>query len=231
LIGEALSFPYATRLVEPAHAGIKARKNRLPIAALPATRNQELLGIIKEAIPECELSADSLSVGFNNPNPVNHIPYYLFNLGKVEGPQDGSVDFHKWGTKTTFRLSHQLDVERLRVMEAMGLETLSFEEFEKLAYNGRHYTPLPQNAGSIATNALQAPDRFVDEDVPMGLVPVAEFGDLVNVDTPVTDVMIKIADLVRERDFHKEGRTMEYMGLADMGVEDILEFVRRGTSR
>lgn len=225
LIGETISFPYATRLIEPAHAGIKARKFALPVAALPATRNEELLRIFQEVIPEAVLFEDSLSVGFNNVNPTSHVPYYLFNLGKVESPEAVNADFHSWGTPTVNRIKHDMDHERLAVMKAMGLQLLSYEEFQELAYGGKGFKPIPQ-AGGIPGNASQVPDRFIDEDVPMGLVAMASLGKMVNVSTPTIDTLIQTANLVRQKDFAKIGGSLEYLGIDDMNLEEILRFVR-----
>lgn len=225
LIGETISFPYATRLVEPAHAGIKSRKVALPVAALPATRNDELLAIIKEAIPEAMLFDDTLSIGFNNPNPVSHVPSYLFNLGRVESSDVINADFHSWATPTISRIKHDLDNERLAVMKALGLQPLSYDEFHELAYKGKAFKPLPQK-GEIPANASQAPDRFIDEDVPMGLVSVAVFGDLANIDTPTTDTLIKISNFIRQEKFESIGRNLDYMGINGMTLKEILSFVK-----
>ncbi|WHH58210.1 NAD/NADP-dependent octopine/nopaline dehydrogenase family protein [Petroclostridium sp. X23] len=225
LIGEAASFPYATRLLEPAHAGIKARKVALPVAALPATRNQEFIKIVQEAIPEAYLSSDSLSVGFNNVNPATHVAFYLFNLGKVESPESKSSDFHSWGTPTVVRIQYEMDAERLAIMKAMELETISYDEFHEICYQNKHYAPIPQGQG-LPASASQAPDRFIDEDVPMGLVPMSDFGKKLGVPTPIIDLLIQMSNVVRKRDFTAEGSTLESLGLSGMSIEEILTIVR-----
>lgn len=225
LIGETISFPYATRLIEPAHVGIKARKTALPVAALPATSNETLLTMFKQAIPEAVLFDDTLSVGFNNPNPISHVPKYLFNLGRIESTDVVNADFHSWGTPTINRIEQEADNERLAVIKAMGLQALSDTEFDQLAYGGKPYKPVPQR-GDIPSSAGQAPDRFIDEDVPMGLVPVAIFGDMAGIATPTIDTLIRISSFIRRRNFESTGRDLEYMGIADMTLKDILSFAR-----
>lgn len=225
LIGESVSFPYATRLIEPAHAGIKARKVALPMAALPASRNTELINTVKEAIPEAVEYADTLSVGFNNVNPAAHVPYYLFNLGKVESPEARDADFHSWGTPTVIRIKNDMDNERLEVMKAMGLETMSYDVFQEICYKGSHFKPIPQ-ADNVPASSSQVPDRFIDEDVPMGLVAISDFGKKVGIFTPTIDALIQMANLVREKDFVTTGNTLEYMGIGEMSIDEILKFVR-----
>jgi opine dehydrogenase len=226
LIGETVSFPYATRLVEPAHAGIKARKLALPCAAFPASRNEEFIKIVQEAIPEAILASDTLSVGFNNVNPAAHVAYYLFNLGKVESPEARHSDFHSWGTPTVTRMKYDFDNERISIMKAMGLKPMSYDEFNQICYKGEHFHPLPQNYNTMPANASQVPNRFIDEDIPMGLIPMAEFAKLAGVSTPTIDTFIQMANLVRQKDFHDEGSTFASMGCEEMTLEQIMACVR-----
>ena len=53
LLAEAISMPYATRLIEPAHAGVKARKKVLPVAAFPGIITPEVVNVLKEASGNC----------------------------------------------------------------------------------------------------------------------------------------------------------------------------------
>ena len=220
LIGEALSSPYATRLLGEAHAGIKARKLVLPIAALPASRNGELLAAVNPAIPETVLWSDSLSVGMNNPNPCAHVPYYLLNMGKVEAPTEADTDFHAWGTKTTDRIACLYDEERMTVMRALGLEAISRRELRKVSYANKPYVPIKQE-DAVAENAVQVPDRFIDEDVPLNMVLVSEIGHKLGIPTPTTDLLIDLSSLVREKDFRAAATTMEKIGMRSLDKAEI----------
>ena len=224
LIGETISMPYATRLLGPAHAGIKARKLELPMAALPANRNKELYDAINPAIPETSLWSDALSVGMNNLNPCGHVPYYLFNLGKVEAPRPEDSDFHAWNTKTTDRIRDLYDAERIAVMDAVGLKPLSYDEAERICYNNVHYVPIKQDT-IVSANAVQVPDRFIDEDVPLNLTLISDLGHAVGVPTPITDLLIDVSNLVREKDFRKTGTTMEKLGIEAPVKECIAELI------
>lgn len=220
LIGEALSMPYATRLLGPAHAGIKARKLNLPIAALPASRNDELIEAIHPAIPEVSLWSDSLSVGMNNINPGGHVPYYLYNIGKVESPSALDADFHAWNTPTTDRIRELYDGERISVMKAVGLKPLSYEDASILCYNGEHYVPIKQDK-IVSSNAVQVPDRFIDEDVPLNMILVEEMGKELGISTPVTTLLIDTANLVRGRDFRSTGTKMNKLGITSIDADTI----------
>ncbi len=223
LIGESLSFPFATRLIGSAHAGIKFRKYVLPMAAFPAYRNQEFIDIVQEAIPEAVLSEDTLTVGLNNSNPTTHVAFYLFNMGKVESPEAKSGDFHSWGTPSVVRIQYAMDNERMEIMRALGLNPLSYDEFQEICYKGKHYKPISQT--KVSANASQTPERFIDEDIPMGLVPMQKLARKFGVPTPTIDVLILMGNLVRDKDFSKEGTTLESMGISNMSKEEILAYI------
>ena len=55
--------------------------------------------------------------------------------------------------------------------------------------------------------------RYVTEDVPYGLVPLAALGRVAGVPTPIADALTAIASAALGRDFAREGRTLERMGL------------------
>ena len=226
LIGETLSMPYATRLLGEAHAGIKASKLSLPMAALPASRNDELLAAVSPAIPEVMIWADSLSIGMSNINPKSHVPYYLFNLGKVEAPTPLDIDFHAWNTKTTDRIADMYDQERINVMDAIGLTPISYKKAHELCYAGKHYVPIKQE-GAMPENAVQVPDRFIDEDVPLNMILVSEIGHKLNVPTPITDLLIDVSNLVREKDFRATGTTLDTLGIASLDKAYIWELIGR----
>lgn len=224
LIGESLSFPYATRLIGPAHAGIKARKFALPMAAFPANRNKEFMKIIQQAIPEAILMENTLTIGLNNSNPTTHVAFYLFNMGKVESPDAKDADFHSWGTPSVVRIQYAMDNERMEILKELGLKSISYDEFNDICYKGEHYQPIKQT-NEIQSNAAQAPDRFIDEDVPMGLVPMQAIAKKLGVSTPTIDTLISMGNLVRNKDFVKEGTTLEMLGIEDMNKEEILSYI------
>ena len=68
-------------------------------------------------------------------------------------------------------------------------------------------------------------DRYIVEDLPMGLVPRSQLGKLVGAPTPVRDGIVSIGSIVCQNDFWKSGRTLESLGLAGMSAEDILSIV------
>ena len=71
-------------------------------------------------------------------------------------------------------------------------------------------------------------DRFLNEDVPYGLVAIAELGRVASVPTPCADAVIDIASIVAARAYRREGLTRERMGIGDMAADDVATLLRTG---
>ena len=162
-----------------------------------------------------------------NPNPISHVTKYIFNLGRAESTEvlelTPQLDITHY-----YKIEHKVDTERLEVMQRWIASALS-EEFENLCYGGVKYKPIPQKQ-NIPPSASQVPDRYITEDVPMGLVPISGFGKMFGVPTPAIDLLIDVASFIREADYRKTGRTPERLGLAGMDAREIAMFAKTGTS-
>ena len=58
-----------------------------------------------------------------------------------------------------------------------------------------------------------------------GLVPLASVGHSLGIPTPMMDSFVNIASAVCGRDFWKEGRTAEKLGLAGKTADEIRQMV------
>ena len=70
--------------------------------------------------------------------------------------------------------------------------------------------------------------RFVTEDCPLGLVALTSFGDLAGVPTPVCKAIITLVSEMMGRDYPKEGRTPERMGISGLNLEQLNKFLDEG---
>ena len=62
----------------------------------------------------------------------------------------------------------------------------------------------------------------------MSLVPISSFGKEFGVQTPVTDSVINFANVMMEKDYFKEVRTVESLGLKGKKIEEILKLLKEG---
>jgi opine dehydrogenase len=70
--------------------------------------------------------------------------------------------------------------------------------------------------------------RLITEDIPYGLVPLASFGRLAGVPTPVMEALITLASTINQTDYRQVGRTVESLGLVGMGIDEIVRAVTCG---
>ena len=67
--------------------------------------------------------------------------------------------------------------------------------------------------------------RYIFEDVPTGLVPIASIGEMLDVMCPSLKMLISLASTMLRNDFWSQGRTVERLGLRGMTIEEIVDFV------
>jgi opine dehydrogenase len=207
--------------------------SRVLAAALPADAGDGTLAQLRGLWPCVDPAADVLSVAMSNPNPIVHPPGSLLNVGWI---QHAGPDFHMYDTGITeavARVVHGVYREVEAVAEALGTRVLRYEEEAfrtRASIMGVAFrAPFDTVAviGSIAGPG-SVEDRYITEDLPYGLVPVAELGDAAGVETPLIDAIVTLGSAVCGRDFRSEGRGIERLGLAGLAPDEIVERVRHG---
>jgi len=70
--------------------------------------------------------------------------------------------------------------------------------------------------------------RYITEDVPYGLVPLAQLARGFGVDIPIIDATIRMASLINEADYYKQGMSLEELGIAGLGKQELADTLREG---
>lgn len=227
-IAETDSILYATRLVGPAQVGIQAIKRTFKIASKPSNRTEYVLEMLNEALPQLVAARNVLETGFNNLNPMTHVVMTILNWARIElGDSDkGRLDLthNAWQSQTVQRLNEKLDAERVKVGRALGLKMANFNEIFSTYYEGEDHQIVNQK-GPVPESSSSIPPRYIDEDVPMGLVPLVSFADVLDVDVPVARTLVNMACLIRDRDFWSEGRDLASMNLDNISVDRIIDVI------
>lgn len=231
-VAEAETFIYASRSDGPAQARIFRIKEAVPLAALPATRTQKVLDAICEAYPQFIDGVNVLHTGMNNMGAIFHPALTLLNMGWIEATH-GDYQFYIDGvTPSVARMLEVLDRERVTVASALGLRARTALEWLKLAYNtgGQNLHDAIHNQPGYY--GIKAPStlyhRYLFEDVPMSLVPIASLGMRYGVSVRGMESMIRIASIIHQTDYWRRGRTVEKLGLAEWSVSELTRFVQEG---
>ncbi len=62
----------------------------------------------------------------------------------------------------------------------------------------------------------------------MGLIPLISVGKLLGMKTDRMELIVKLAELMLEKNLHENARTAENLGLEGMAAESIIEFATNG---
>ncbi|HEC24233.1 MAG TPA: NADP transhydrogenase subunit alpha, partial [Chloroflexi bacterium] len=210
IIAEAETLIFASRSVGPAEARIFRRKNTVPLAALPAIRTAEVLDILTEIYPQFVPAPNVLHTSLNNMGAVFHPALALLNAGWIERTQ-GNFQFYMDGvTPTTARLLEVIDRERVTVAAALGVRAQTALEWLATAYSATGaniYEAMHDNPGYqgiMAPRSLR--HRYIFEDVPYSLVPIAELGKRFGVNVWAIEALIQLACVAHGTDYHHRGR-------------------------
>ena len=228
-IAEAETFIYASRSDGPAEARIFRIKNAIPLAALPATRTKKVLSAIKKAFPEFIDGINVLHTSLNNMGAIFHPAITLLNAGRIEST-GGEFQFYVDGvTPSTARVLEVLDRERVTVAAAVGVRARTAMEWLKLAYNvsGENLFQAIQN--QTGYYGIKAPStlnhRYIFEDVPMSLVPIASLAKRYGVSVRGIESIIRLACFVHQTDYWRRGRTLDKLGIGQLSVSELAHYV------
>ena len=70
--------------------------------------------------------------------------------------------------------------------------------------------------------------RYLTEEIPMSLVPIASLGERYGVSVRGIDSIIRLGCLMHNTDYWRKGRTVEKLGINDMSIEELTRFVETG---
>lgn len=232
IIAEAQTFLYACRAENPGQVRIFRIKNSIPVAALPAYRTVEVVRALSVALPQFIPGDNVIRTSMDNIGAVFHPAVTVLNAARIEST-NGDFEFYIDGiTPSVARVLELIDAERVAVAAAMGFRAITAREWLYLAYDaaGRNlYEAIRANHGY---KGIQAPislnTRYLHEDVPFSLVPIASLGRMFKVPAPRIEGIIELASTMNECDYWAEGRTVERLGLAGRSLREIRHFVIEG---
>ena len=70
--------------------------------------------------------------------------------------------------------------------------------------------------------------RYLFEEIPMSLVPIAALGQRYGVSVRGIDAIIRLACIIHNTDYWRKGRTLEKLGIKDLSVEELTHYVETG---
>jgi opine dehydrogenase len=227
---EAATLPYGTRLTGPAAVELILSAPQVIASAVPATRNPQVLPGLQEIWPCVEPAQNALAAAFSNPNPIVHPPGSLLNVGRI---QYSKGDFYMYGegiTEAVARVIRAVYDEMAETAALYGAKVLEYEDRDfrtTVSIMGVAFQAPFDTIGEIARiiGPKTIQDRYITEDLPMGLVPAAQLARVAGKPAHLIESIVYLGSAVCGVDFWKQGRTLEKLGLAGMSAGEIRKLV------
>lgn len=234
---ETVTLTHICRMEGPATVAIYRITSNLRFAALPGRDAAGLAAELRPLFPDIVPVAHVLETGLMNLNAVIHPPGMLMNAGWIEFTRGDFLFYREAITPAVARMIEAVDAERLAVARALGVDVPAFIDYfctaglttEEARASRSVYRAMQESGPNRTIKSPPSLDhRYVHEDVGYGLVPMAELGVLAGAPTAVIDAVIVLCSVAMERDYRREGLTLDGMGLAGLTREALLTKIREG---
>lgn len=231
---DALIIALSTTIVSGRKSGaqevtIGTLRGQVDMAALPANRATEALTLCRQLFGDRFVLRDNLlTIALSNLNPQNHLGIALCNMTRIE---KGEAWIQAENiTPAVGRLLEKLDAERLAIAKAFDLTTRDIFEHFSRSFHVPMGSVSEMSAAMVANGHIghgptSAETRYVLEDVPYGLVPIAWLGQCAGVPAKLHEAGINLFNALYGRDFYAENELMRDLGSKNRSDADLLELL------
>lgn len=231
ILAEGESTPFDARIVEPGIVNILYKNVRNAVAFLPVSRKEEGMKYISQLTDTYGYYRNNIvESALHNPNLVVHTIGVIMSANRIELMKGEFWMYKEAFTPSIWNLVEQLDNEKNDVIEKYKGEKISyldackFRNEKNLSVNSlsvfRSYAEHGSPKGPENLNT-----RYLHEDVPIGLGTLSLLGRYANVSTPLTNSLITIASFLVKKNFFKEARSLEDLGLNNISFIDFLNLI------
>lgn len=232
-VSDFAALPYATRIISPDTVRIFGRRAVLSMGVFPADKADRVMPIMEDIYPGIETMRDVLEAGLSNPNPTLHCLGVLLNAGRIEYSHGEFYYYEEGLTPGVCNAVENMDQERVDIGNALGLDLLTLKDtYPKMKYGPKGDSFWQVIRGVQPLMGVKGPseldNRYITEDVPIGLVCYSQLGRQLGVDVKLMESVIHIAGAILGRNFYENGRTLERCGIKDMSVETLQHYVHTG---
>lgn len=231
-ISELDTLPYATRIQTSSSVKVFHNLPTFGMGVFPALKTDEVLAVFKDLYPGTYAYRDVLEGGLSNCNPIIHPLGVLMNAGRIEYSRGEFWYYEEGITASTAKAMETLDDERIAIGKKLGLDLIRQSESLHAVGYGPKGDLWEVLKGSKGLTPIKGPtvlsNRYVTEDIPIGLVCWSQLGDMLGTKTPLMKATIELGIAISDVDYWDTGRTIERCGIVDMTAEQLCEYVKTG---
>ncbi len=210
-IAETQSIIYTCRRNDKNGVVLYAIKDGIKLSVLQKGRADEVIARLPKPIRDYFVPAQTFfETSFGNVGMILHCLPVLLNVGWIESKKTRFEYYYDGISESIANILEKLDEERVLVAHGLGCDVESVTQWMQRIYNttgSTLYENLQANkyyAGIDAPQSLH--HRYLEEDVPNGLVAIESAGQCIGLKTSITTLVIDLANLVMNTDYRKKGR-------------------------
>lgn len=220
---EAESSPIDCRIIEPGKVKVFFKNVRNPIGVYPFEKSEEILKKLSVLEYNFELVDSIVESALHNPNLIVHTIGAFMSIPRIEYTKGEYWMYREVFTPSVWNIVKGLDNEKMIILEKLGYNKISYVE----ACRYRNSMDITIDATEIffdyahnsSPKGPSIPDsRYITEDVPEGLVLLESLGNALGIPTPVCTSIINLSSISLNKDFRKNGRTLQKLGIEDVNI-------------
>jgi len=231
VLGESSCMIYSARRIGDSTVFIRGYKEGMSAAALDATQNDELIEALRNVYPDIVPAKNIIDAALQNVNPIYHPAITLLNMGRIESTGGDFLFYREGSTPGVCRIMERVDIERMNVGKAFGLDLMPISELTRRWY--LHQGEIPgrtiydMHQGVVPYKYSKAPSglssRLLTEDIPYGLVTWCQLGEIGRVETPTMSALVHLAEIGADLDLSAHMSPVEKTGWLSLSCNEILK--------
>jgi opine dehydrogenase len=231
-VAETLTLPYATRKRSPKNVEVMTYLEQNMIGVIAGKNRDEFLKIFRQFYPDAISMNNVLEIALYNPNIMLHPAPSILSVARIEDTKGKFSLYEEGFTNSIMKVLDALDNEIMGIFKKLDMEILSYKKIFEIRYKkpwNEIWGPRTVKREGPSRGPFSVKDRYITEDIPIGMVLASSVGKWLNLPTPTFDAIIQLGNLMNETNYWKAGRTLEKLGLANTSVDRMKKYLYEGT--
>ena len=195
-------------------------------AAFPAKDTDKFICELKD-VYECKAVKNILESALNAPNLSIHLAASLLNVCAI----DKNPDFRLYAeglSENVLSIIDAVELEKLKLLTVLGYECVLHAPFMRQLVQ---YDSFPEfNIFRSLLGPSGMKHRYITEDAAFGQILFYSLAEHFNIVAPCTRALIHLAGVINNTDYFSLGQTIKKLGMGDMSVSQINEYLSTGVA-
>lgn len=230
-IAELGTLTSVCRSHAPGSVDVYMLTERVPLAVVADGAN-ELLSEAVALFPRARVVESPIEAWLSDVNMVLHPPGMILGASRIETSDEGFLFYRDGITPSVEAVLTALDEERRVVGKAYDVDLPNLAETmaslgtadAAAAERGAPGDAIREGEANATIKAPSSTDhRYLHEDIPYGLVPLAALARCAGIDTPVATAMIALASVINNSNYEQTGLNARRLGIEGLDAPSVQE--------